>query len=835
MKAEFWRAAHGVFEEVFDLEADEQDETIARLCGEDEELRTTVLDLLEKSAPTSSSVLDSAIDEGFVRRALQERSFEGQKIDDFEVRGILGVGGMATVLEAEQLHPKRTVALKMMRFGFTSAVARRRFEYESEVLAGLSHPGIAQIYSAGTFEDPMTGLELPYFSMEYVEGARTITNYASEEKLGLGAVLRLFLRVCRAVEYGHQRGIIHRDLKPQNILIGSDSYPKVIDFGIARAVDDAAARSQTLEARSQEILGTLLYMSPEQLSGDESAIDVRSDIHALGIILHELLSESLPVDLRGKSIAAAIEALQDATFPRLSTLHTRFGGTARLKELDCVVAKARARDREQRYDSVGELARDLEAILDDRAITARAPSLSYHARVFVRRHRVLVAACFLVLVSLVSAVFVMTNSLAKVREESEARRVVGVFFRRLLASANPNQDGKDVKVVTLLDATVKNIDELYEGRPRLKVILRTTLGEAYFGLGQHQKAKAMYEQALDIAHGQLDAMDGVTLSLRHDLGAVWFELGDFQKAKGHAEFAHQGRVETLGAQNPETAKSMVLVGLVRFRLRDFDAAGEAFEEAISTLSKADPKPWRPLVQATGNLGMVHLSKGRGEEAVESFRKAIKMGTEQFGESDLSVLSNLGHLGLYYLRAGQYQKAADAFRTVLRSHERVLGPENPATLLTLNNVVSCLQKLGDSEAAEKGYLDLLARRKKAGIYKHYLTGIALGNLAVCLESQGKLKDADARFAECFAMLEGCGISKQHWIHANFKKGLGVLRRKQERYAESEELLTSCLRVLEASKRDQSVRIRLAREALVATYEAWGKPKRAETERKKLADG
>jgi len=320
-----------------------------------------------------------------------------ERIGRYRILCVIGTGGMGTVYEAEQESPRRSVALKVLRSGVASRTAMQRFEHEVEVLAHLRHPGIAQIYEAGRY-DSGSG-SVPYFAMEYVRDARSITRYADERRLSVRERLKLFASVCDAVHHGHQKGVIHRDLKPENILVGtdrneatSDGRPqvKVIDFGIARATDvDLAVTTIHTDARS--LMGTLQYMSPEQSDlgpgGTSLALDTRSDVFSLGVVLYELLTGNLPYDVSHKSLSTAIRMIQEAEPPPPS----RFRRSLR-SDTDAIVLKAIQKDPDKRYASAANLAQDLRRHLDGEPIEARRPTAWARAMRRVGRHPILTTA-----------------------------------------------------------------------------------------------------------------------------------------------------------------------------------------------------------------------------------------------------------------------------------------------------------------------------------------------------------------------------------------------------------------------------------------------------------
>jgi len=268
---------------------------------------------------------------------------------------------MGAVYEAEQEHPKRTVALKVVKSSLASPSLLRRFEQESDALARLHHPGIAQVYEVGTATST-AGVQ-PFFAMEFIAHGEPLTQYAGTRHLNTGQPLLLMVAVCDAVHHAHQRGIIHRDLKPANILVDERGHPKVLDFGVARVTDsDADATRQTGVG---QLIGTLAYMSPEQALADPLELDTRSDVYSLGVILYELLAGKLPYTL-GHKLHEAVITIREQKPTALGSVERNYRG-----DIETVVAKAMEREKGRRYSSAAELAADIRRHLKDEPIIAR--------------------------------------------------------------------------------------------------------------------------------------------------------------------------------------------------------------------------------------------------------------------------------------------------------------------------------------------------------------------------------------------------------------------------------------------------------------------------------
>ena len=504
------------------------------------------------------------------------------RIGPFRVVALIGEGAMGIVYEAEQERPRRRVALKIIRPGVSTPAMLRRFEHEYEFLGRLQHDGIAQIYQAGIAD---TGFgPQPYFAMELVRGRR-LDEYARLKELDLRQRLTLVAEIADAVQHAHHRGVIHRDLKPANILVTESGNPKVLDFGLARAAQ--LELQSTVQTMAGEVVGTMSYMSPEQVVGDMSELDTRSDVYALGVILYELLSGRLPFDVSRKSLPEAVRIIREEEPARLSAI-TR----ALPADVDTIVAKALEKDKLRRYGSAADLAEDIRRFLRNEPIVARRPSASYQIRKFAHRHKGLVGGAVAVLLALVAGVVVSTWQAVRAsraervaharateaQSEKAKAEAVTKFLTEMLGSADPSQArGREVTVRAALDDAAKKIDAgAMRAQPEVEVAVRNAIGTTYEGLGVFEEAERQLRAALDLE--SRSARNPVVLADTNTrLVNVLYKRQKFAEAQPVAEAAVKLRQEALGPRHADTATSLDDLGAIL--LQNGDVGGGRSQDA----------------------------------------------------------------------------------------------------------------------------------------------------------------------------------------------------------------------------------------------------------------
>lgn len=600
MDGERWTRVRAVFEEAVERHGEAREALLDEACAGDADLRAEVDELLaaDELPPVLTQVLEPEVERAMA--VLDPGQLAGKQVGGYRIERLLAAGGMGAVYEAEQDEPRRRVAVKTLRVGLDGDRIRRRFRLEVEVLARLEHPGIARIYEAGTFvEGSGAGAaELPWFAMEYVEGARDVVSYARDEQLTRDQRLELLLQVCDAVHHGHTRGVVHRDLKPGNLLVGRDGQVKVIDFGVARMVAEGDQPSLSRTAAGQ-LVGTLQYMSPEQLGGRTDEVGTASDVYALGLLMAELLTGRRVVDLSGLSLAQAASLVQDGPPPDLAAFDPSLPS-----DLTWIVRRAVEKEPGRRYASVAELASDVRRWQRGEPVLAGPPTARYRASRFVRRHRVAVAGGVVVLVSLVAGLAVALWGLFDAREQADRAENVAGFLLDAFLTVDVRRQGSDARVADVLDGALAKLEQRFPEADLGRADALAALGNAFGALGRKAEAVEPLSRALEIQTRELGRKHPQRVAT---LGALGFALLD--GARAHEAVALLREHHELVSARHGALSAAALDSLANLA-RGLDDTGQDAQARVL------------LEDARAALGVVHDDRGR---AVLRERVRLELG------------------------------------------------------------------------------------------------------------------------------------------------------------------------------------------------------------------
>ena len=717
----------------------------ARLAasGESAEVLDEVRALLESSA-VREHALDRFSARGLLSEEAQERPMPHeavpQRIGAYRVLRLLGEGGMSRVYEAERESLAGRVAIKVLRRAQLAPQAAARFERELEILSNLDHPRIVRVLDAGW--TGAANASERYLVLERIEGS-TLDAYVREHRLDLGRRLRLFLAICEGVAHAHARGVIHRDLKPSNVLVDVVGEPHLLDFGVARLVEEPGAHTE-LRTRAGQVVGTLEYMSPEQASGRSDAIDTRSDVYALGVLLYELASSTLPYQFEGRSFLDCVRQIAEEEPRPLGSVDRNLRG-----DLETIAAKALRREPEQRYATVVELAHDVERFLAHEAISARRPSTVYQLQKFARRHPGWATGLAVGLIALLAGGAAVSVAWLEAREQralaseqlnqtrvaleqlgrekdradqearaaeraraetasaleevSEALRVsqqVGGLLNELLTGVQPYEQGRDVLLRDLLRRFAPRLGDDSDLPAGVRGPLRASIASSLSSLGEASEALALYERAIEDFAQLGPEAELQLLHARHARTRCLDALSRYPEARAELEQLHAQALESQGPDAWVRLNVLHSLALVEQVQSELGSAEAHLRECVERTARLLGEDNVEVVSMRASLGGVLLEAGRWDEAEELLVPTLARLREDFPERVLSIQRVLGNLAFVSFARGDYGRAVELRREELRQSETHYGPRHATTMQVRLNLASILSGTGDPAELER---------------------------------------------------------------------------------------------------------------------------------------
>ena len=873
MDSAHWKLIQDLFHAAADLPPQEQHTFLKNACGENNALAAEVLALLAEDSK-GSSLLDRDVAQiaGQVFDESSAPSLAFKEFGPYRIKQMLGEGGMGVVYLAERSDLGTQVAIKFLRDAWLSPARRERFASEQRTLAQLNHSSIARLYDADTLEDGT-----PWFVMEYVEGV-PLTEFCRRNQCSIERRLKLFRAVCEAVLYAHEHAVIHRDLKPSNILVKNDGSVRLLDFGIAKQIENLETPVE--QTRDGLRLMTPAYASPEQFRGER--VGIRADVYSLGVILYELLAGRLPFDFSNRSSAEAEKIIAERAPEKPSTVANRAKASqlatdapapstskTAWADLDVLCLTAMHKDEARRYQSVEALIRDIDHYLKGEPLEARLDSLRYRAGKFVRRNRRSVIAAAAVVTVILGVVVFFTVRLAIARNAAlaEAARTQRIqqFMSNLFQggdeAAGPSDD---LRVITLLDRGVQEARAL-DADPKVQSELYQTLGEIYQKLGKLDQADSLMRSALDerksifgadsrevaeslVALGLLRAdqaklddaerlvRDGLAMSKRHlpanhpDVAKATAALGKVLEDRGEYDQAIQVlneavRLQSSGAADatvtPELASSLSELANTQFYAGHYGAS-EALNERVLGMNRQLYGERHPLVADTLiNLGAIQLDLGHYKEAEAFDRQALEIDRAFYGNDHPETASAMTILGRALVYEQRYDEAADLLQQALAIQERVYGKVHPRVATALNDLGTAALHQGKLDDAEADFLRMADICRQVYGDKHYLVATALSNIASVDMERKQYAQAEEIYRDVVRRYtEALSPNHPNTGIARIKLGRSLLR--QQRYAEAEVESRAGYEILIKQTNPTISWLQNARQDLAEEYTALGRP-------------
>jgi non-specific serine/threonine protein kinase/serine/threonine-protein kinase len=701
-----------------------------------------------------------------------------QRVGPYRLIEKIGEGGMGEVWAAEQDRPiRRRVALKIVKRDLASREFMTRFAAEQQALALMDHPYIAHVHDGGTTERGR-----PYFVMEYVEGV-TILRHCDDRRASVRQRVELFCQVCEGIQHAHQKAIIHRDIKPSNVLVSIQDgmpRPKIIDFGVAKALD-MKLTEETLQTEMGQLIGSPLYMSPEQADLTGRNVDTRTDIYLLGVMFYELLAGVLPFkrsQWQEGGLPRLLEMIREVEPPRPSRRVADLGpGAADVAsrrstkpdslveqlcgELDWIAMMALEKDRSRRYQTVGALIQDLQSYLRDEPVKACPPSRTYRLRKFARRNRTGVVAAAVVLGAVVLGIFGTTVGMVQARRaervalsEARAAREVADFMVGMFNVADPGEArGNSITVREVLDRGVVSIETGLENQPRTQARLLNTMGRVYKELGLYGPARPLLERTLSLLRATPDEAPSENATARNDLGTVLWKTGDYGASRVNLEASLAIREAELGPDHPDVAQSLNSLGNLEWVTGHHDQARQYYERALTIRERTLGLDHPDVAITLNNLGGLSMALGDHTAAKQHLERALAIRERVLGEDHPDVANSLANLGSLAATMGDPVAARDDFERSLAIREKVLGPEHPQVAVSLKSLAGPLEDLGDQAGAQAAYERALTVQMAALGPHHPDVANTLTNYGVLLRNRGDRARARELFARALGIWEG----------------------------------------------------------------------------------
>jgi len=774
---ERWKHVERVFFEALECAAPEREAYLAQACGDDALLLDEVRAMLTASIDESPFKIEERLRAETV--APPPSAPDGGQLGPYRIMELLGHGGMGSVWLASQDEPiRRQVAIKVLKTGLDADEFGVRFASERRALERMEHPGIARIFDAGTTADGR-----PWFAMERVRGA-ALTRFCDEQQLSVTERLELFLRVCDAVQYAHQRGIIHRDLKPSNILVssaGSSPRPTIIDFGIAKAVgEDADASHPT---RTGLALGTPAYMSPEQAERSVHGVDIRTDVYSLGVVLYTLLVGVLPVDTTVPGASSWKDA-RERGLPRPSVRLAKLGETQvtlardrgesldglcrRLAgELDWIVLRALETDPERRYPTVERFADDIRRHLRDEPVEARPPTLGYRTSKFIRRHRWGVLAAGVAVVALAGGGALATAGMLAARR-AEARAVADADEARSIRDflidifeVNDPSEARGTRVTAreLLDRGAEQIRFELSDQPLAQADLMSAIGSAYASLGLYGQADSLLSRVVDVRRQALSSQDPDRVRALVDLGGLRYRQAEFVEAVVLGEEALAAAEASSTADPTLTADALDLLSTSNAALDELALAHDYALRAYDLRSGEEEPDPLGVAASLQRLAIVAGFRQDTQANLEYAERALAVAQAGVGDEHPTTLDILESTALALSNVGEQDSALVVHERVLEGRRRLFDPDHPTVAYSYFNLGRTLSQMGRRGEAIPMLERAIAIREQALGPNDPNVAFVIETLAIATAMNGDLDGAAGLFARAVGIFEA-GLGPQH---------------------------------------------------------------------------
>ncbi len=828
-----------LFDFALDMHISQREKFLDEKCKGDDELKNEILSLLE-SFENNDDFLEKPLEVDLESSESLKDHYIGKQIGRYVIDSEAGFGGMGIVYAGYRNDKEfeQKVAIKILKHGITSDYLLKRFQIERQTLANLQHRFIAKLLDGGSTDEG-----LPYLVMEFIEGI-PITKYCEKNKLSINDRLELFIKVCLAVQYAHQNLTIHRDIKPGNILVVEDGTPKLLDFGIAKLIDEDLIEDDGGLTKTGIWHLTPEYSSPEQINGER--ITTASDIYSLGVLLYKILTGEQPYKITSSSPIAISKIIKEENVTKPSDkvkvtsninhekIYNQLKG-----DLDNIILKAMDKDPERRYASVEQFSEDLKRYLIGLPVIAQKDTATYRLKKFINRHKVGVSSsigfAILLIISLI-AISWQANVASKERDnakvEAQKAEEVNSFLQSMLSSVDPSEIGRDVKVYDILEKAADDIETNLKDQPEVEASLRSTLGNTYVNLGEYDKAKPFLDKALAINIKIYGDESKETAYSLHDLGLYFDWVGDYKKAD--SIYSRSIKILRKVLEQPTKQFSNVLndQALIKMYYGKNDAAKKLFNEALDVALQSHGEKDKNTAVIMNNLALNYTDAGDLDKAEKYYKKSLAINIELLGENRPEVGTIYNNLAYLYSRKKDYKLAEEYLEKSYKLKLNLKGKDHPDVGLALNNLGVINIRMGNYDKAEKYQLDALKQYRKTLASDHPYIALSQYWLGKIYLEKNKFSIAEDYLRNSLKtrIKKFPAENKDIW---RSKSELGICLLKQKKYNEAEKLLTSSLEFYKSNFGDDSTQIIRLYNNVVDLYSSTGNKKNADMYRNELA--
>ncbi|MDH5618231.1 MAG: tetratricopeptide repeat protein [Gammaproteobacteria bacterium] len=785
-----WKRLNELLAEALQEPADQRETWVAENCRDEPELEADLLELLQYDAEQTGGLASSIA----TAKARAADSAIGTSVGHYRITDKIAEGGMGVVYAGQRdgADFDQRVAIKVLHSHLHDPVAQARFVAERRILATLNHANIARLVDGG-----MTEAGLPYIVMEYIEG-ENIADYCSRNKLDNASIIRLIIDVCGALQYAHNQLVIHRDIKPSNILVDASGAPRLLDFGIAKLLEQDGSDGELTRADRRAL--TPLYASPEQLGS--RPVSTAADVYGVGLLLYRLLTGRLPYTPTSdhpRDIEAAILSMPAET---PSSAVTRADNTAPEKwllrqkkalrgDLDTILLMALRKEPERRYATVDALAEDLERYLEQLPIRARGDTFGYRAHKFIARHRLPVALTSLLVVSAVGLTAFYT---ARIETEREVAQQTADFLTGLFVDSDHYQRSQEgLTVAELVSTGADKVASDTSLDPLVRARLLGTITQVLTNVGQLERAEALIVEALSIYERIESPVDHVnalrTLSkLRLAQGRYADGLAALDQARGMA-------VKTTGTQSLTVARIACQAAYLYYRNGDYDAMYENTTFALERYQALLPEDDYEFRCPYSSLATYHQVVGEPRKAIEYEERVLELVSARLGPDDIRLASAMQNIGITLTDLGDYREAIDYYRRAVEILRRVSDGSDWQLPLYMYPLAHTLGKLGHYEEAHRLFNELVALQIEQTGEVHDTVAYWLNGHGDMLANLGATALADQAFQRAQDIYARIDKPAGHFDRSVTLVGLGKVARDRGDLEGAESLMQQALTIRE----------------------------------------